>query len=145
MQQLFSHTWNIACRLDLPDGVDMVMPGKFQGNCLILFDLKCLKVTKSLLITDLFSARIQTVLNPKSQVRFLWMCFYSCQHANPFLQHHYTVFPCKSWHTHLLLFISLTFNCSHTQSILSILNALQDILYAHFSLDNFTKCMGLVC
>nr|XP_045583817.1 elongation factor Tu-like [Procambarus clarkii]XP_045583818.1 elongation factor Tu-like [Procambarus clarkii] len=27
MQQLFSNTWNIACRVDLPDGVDMFMPG----------------------------------------------------------------------------------------------------------------------
>lgn len=27
MQQLFSHTWNVTCRLDLLDGVDMVMPG----------------------------------------------------------------------------------------------------------------------
>ncbi|XP_037781135.1 elongation factor Tu-like [Penaeus monodon] len=27
IQQLFSRTWNITCRVDLPDGVEMVMPG----------------------------------------------------------------------------------------------------------------------
>ncbi|XP_069984502.1 elongation factor Tu [Penaeus vannamei] len=27
IQQLFSRTWNITCRVDLPDGVEMIMPG----------------------------------------------------------------------------------------------------------------------
>ncbi|XP_047481296.1 elongation factor Tu-like [Penaeus chinensis] len=27
IQQLFSRTWNVTCRVDLPDGVEMVMPG----------------------------------------------------------------------------------------------------------------------
>ncbi|KAG0698653.1 Elongation factor Tu, mitochondrial [Chionoecetes opilio] len=26
IQQMFSHTWNLTCRLDLPAGVDMIMP-----------------------------------------------------------------------------------------------------------------------
>lgn len=36
IQQLFSYTWNLACRVDLPEGVELVMPGEHSSVTLTL-------------------------------------------------------------------------------------------------------------
>ncbi|KAK7080035.1 hypothetical protein SK128_026872 [Halocaridina rubra] len=52
IQQLFSLTWNIACRLDLPEGLDLVMPGEHCNATISLLQRMVLSQGQSFTIRE---------------------------------------------------------------------------------------------
>lgn len=52
IQQLFSHTWNVPCRVDLPEGMSLVMPGEHTTVILILLRSMAMTVGQSFTIRE---------------------------------------------------------------------------------------------
>lgn len=68
IQQLFSQTWNIACRVDLPEGTEMIMPGEHSIVSLVLFNKMVMSKAQSFTIREnnitVATGIVTEVLNP---------------------------------------------------------------------------------
>lgn len=81
MQQLFSDTWNVACRVDLPDGIHMLMPGDHGTVILTLQESMVMMQNQSFTIrennstvgTGIIIKLLDTVLIPQKKLdKIVW-------------------------------------------------------------------------